>query len=160
MEQKRIYLGCGRHRLDGWYNLDINPSVAPGVIGWEWGQTLPFSDGEVDLALIQHSLVFCRKEYMPEVFREIARVTKPGGKLVVKEEDSRRYVWRQPGRVIPGAEGGRIQSINPIWEVTALMEAAGYTISQDDATERYRPWLNRINRIGTKIYLLEGTLMG
>lgn len=156
---KRIYLGCGFHELDGWVNLDIDPSLGKNIIKWSWGQPLPFADGEVDLVLIQHSLVFCRKEDMPKVFRDIARVTKVGGCLVIKEEDSRRYTWHKIGHHVRRKEGGIIASITPVDDVIALMESVGYAISKGNVKRKYRQYLNRKNRIGRQFYAIEGVLI-
>jgi ubiquinone/menaquinone biosynthesis C-methylase UbiE len=51
----------------------------------EYAETMPFADGEIDLAVVVYALHHVPADAQPIVLREIARVLKPEGMLFVAE---------------------------------------------------------------------------
>jgi SAM-dependent methyltransferase len=82
----RLNIGCGTHPLPGWINID-RVARGPGV-NTEMDVThLPYPDGAVDAVLAEH--VFEHFTFAEEalVWREMARVLRPGGRLVLEVPD-------------------------------------------------------------------------
>jgi len=82
----RLHIGCGTNLLPGWINIDRIarlPDVATEVDATD----LPYSDGTVDAVLAEH--VFEHFSFAEEalVWREMARVLRPGGTLTLEVPD-------------------------------------------------------------------------
>jgi predicted SAM-dependent methyltransferase len=75
----KLHLGCGRKRLEGWLNCDLQDSDMDMDI-----RTLPFEDGSIDEIMAIH---VCEHFYIHEimkVFKEWFRVLRSGGKMTVE----------------------------------------------------------------------------
>ena len=120
-----INLCCGGHVWDGWLCLDPRTHVDPRIIAWKWGQRIPVDDSTVDGILVSYGWLYAPKEKYPEHLTECWRVLKPGGVLVIKEDDDRLRVWRQIGTK---HKTGLIRSTSNEPEMKALMEAAGFQV--------------------------------
>jgi SAM-dependent methyltransferase len=82
----RINVGCGTKPLPGWLNIDRVARV-PGVATDIDIAALPFPDASVDAVLAEHVFEhFCFAEEA-KVWRELARVLRPGGTLTVEVPD-------------------------------------------------------------------------
>ena len=76
----KLHLGSGRHRWDGWINVDFDDRAD---IQCDL-KTLPFEDGYADVAVAVHVIEhFYQWEALP-VLLEWRRVLKPGGKLILE----------------------------------------------------------------------------
>lgn len=88
----RLHLGCGKIRLPGYINVDIQEG--PAVDRVADLRALPWEDGSVDMvyscAAIEH---FGRREWIG-VLREWARVLKPGGLLRLSTADFEAAIER------------------------------------------------------------------
>jgi len=82
----RLHIGCGTNVLPGWFNID-RVSRAPGVVTDIDVTSLPFPDGSVTAVLAEH--VFEHFSFTEErlAWREIARVLRAGGELVIEVPD-------------------------------------------------------------------------
>ena len=67
---KKINLGCGNNRLDGWENHDIDVDIT---------KTLPYQDEAVDLLFIEHCVEHITHREAFRFFQEVRRVLKKGG---------------------------------------------------------------------------------
>ncbi|MBW2596848.1 MAG: methyltransferase domain-containing protein [Deltaproteobacteria bacterium] len=81
MEQIRINLGCGKRKVKGYINIDIDPAHEPDLILDLSKCALPYGDNSVD-----EVRAFDFLEHIPLgktifVIDEIWRVLKPGGKF-------------------------------------------------------------------------------
>ena len=76
----KLHIGCGRHILDSWINIDFHP--APLAMDVRWG--LPFRDGCAAFVFLSHALehFYYPQEALP-LARDIRRVLQPGGVLRV-----------------------------------------------------------------------------
>jgi SAM-dependent methyltransferase len=82
----RLNIGCGANPLTGWINID-RVARAPGVVTDVDPTALPYPDASVDEALAEH--VFEHFSFAEEaaVWREMARVLRPGGTLAIEVPD-------------------------------------------------------------------------
>jgi len=79
---KKLNLGSGEQKKDGYVNLDwqdlTNPDVKHDLNKFPY----PFSDNELDLIEAFHVLEHLDKPF--DVMGELHRILKPGGKLVIR----------------------------------------------------------------------------
>lgn len=82
----KLHIGCGTNVLPGWLNID-RVTRAPGVVTNIDATALPFPDASVTAILAEH--VFEHFTFTEEraVWREVARVLRPGGELVLEVPD-------------------------------------------------------------------------
>jgi predicted SAM-dependent methyltransferase len=72
----KLHIGCGKHPLDGWVNIDVYP--APLAMNVLWG--LPFASGSARYIFVSHLLehLFFPRDVKP-FLAELRRVLAPGG---------------------------------------------------------------------------------
>jgi predicted SAM-dependent methyltransferase len=82
----RLHIGCGTNMLPGWINID-RVARLPGVATELDATALPYPDGAVEAVLAEH--VFEHFSFAEEalVWREMARVLRPGGTLTLEVPD-------------------------------------------------------------------------
>ena len=82
----RLHIGCGTNMLPGWINMD-RVARLPNVATEFDATALPYPDGTVDAVLAEH--VFEHFSFAEEalVWREMARVLRPGGTLTLEVPD-------------------------------------------------------------------------
>ena len=76
MRPLKLNIGCGKAKLSGWVNIDIEPG-ADLVIDVKKG--LPFDDNSVDFIYSEHVLEHLIFEEGEGVLREFERCLKGGG---------------------------------------------------------------------------------
>lgn len=85
----RIHVGCGRHILDGWVNVDTQRSPKaprdPEVIGS--ALKIPLPDGCADEVMAIHLFEHLHLWEAPKALAEWHRLLKRGGKLVLEMPD-------------------------------------------------------------------------
>lgn len=72
----KINIGCGRHKIKGYINLDIAKEVNPDILVDIEKKGLPFPDNSIDEIYSSHCLEHIRPQYWLFVLQEIARVAK------------------------------------------------------------------------------------
>jgi SAM-dependent methyltransferase len=82
----RLHFGCGTNTLPGWINID-QVARAPGVSTDVDLTELPYADGSVDAVLAEHMLEHLSFAEEALVWREMARVLRPGGRLTLEVPD-------------------------------------------------------------------------
>lgn len=78
---KRLNLGCGDFKKEGYINVDIHPHLEPDVIHDLNIFPYPFADNEFDLIEASHVL-----EHLGDIFgamKELHRILKPDGRLII-----------------------------------------------------------------------------
>jgi len=82
----RLHLGCGPKVLEGWVNCDMVARAEGVVTGVDFTQ-LPWADASVEAVLAEH--LFEHFSFAEEqlVWREVARVLRPGGTLTIEVPD-------------------------------------------------------------------------
>lgn len=79
---KKLNLGCGEFKKEGYINLDWSEAVKPDIIHNLNKFPYPFSDNEFDLIEADHLL-----EHLSNVFRvmkEIHRIARNGAKVIIR----------------------------------------------------------------------------
>lgn len=86
--ERLLNLGCGTkgtrswHPMPGCINLDKS-------MGWQFEDGLPqYFDASVDGITISHALMYVAAGGWPKLFREFARVLRPGGVIRITEDDT------------------------------------------------------------------------
>jgi SAM-dependent methyltransferase len=88
---KLLTVGSGPHYANGWINLDLNthPDWEPANGGKGQPDILasvfdmPFENEEIDRVYLGHILEHLEYDKIPDALREVKRVTKPGGEIMV-----------------------------------------------------------------------------
>lgn len=88
----RLNLACGTDIRDGWVNLDVVekwPLARRGCdVKWDArSQAIPFPDGSASEVYAGYLLLHLAPHHHDRVMRDIRRVLRPGGRLVVGEVD-------------------------------------------------------------------------
>jgi len=79
---KKLNLGCGEFKKEGYVNVDVNPLVKPDRLHDLDILPYPFSDGEFDLIEADHVL-----EHLNNVFavmKELHRIANDGGEVIIR----------------------------------------------------------------------------
>ena len=79
---KRLNIGCGEFRKEGYVNLDIRPDVGAEIIHDLQEFPYPIPDNEFDVVEADHVLEHLRDPF--QVMRELHRITKHGGFVVIR----------------------------------------------------------------------------
>ncbi len=79
---KKLNLGCGEAKKDGYVNIDWQPIVKPDILHNLNVFPYPFSDNDFDLIEAFHILEHLDKPFL--VMKELHRILKPGGILIIK----------------------------------------------------------------------------
>lgn len=87
----KIHLGCGKHVLEDYVNVDMvkHPKAKrePEMLGVDITKALPFDDGVADEIMAIHLLEHFYEWEVPDVLAEWRRILKPGGRLVLEMPD-------------------------------------------------------------------------
>jgi predicted SAM-dependent methyltransferase len=76
---RRLHLGCGDRRVDGWLNCDVSGSEFD--LDLAVGQ-LPFPDGSIDVVVMQHVIEHLNlHDQLIPLFRELYRICAKDGRL-------------------------------------------------------------------------------
>jgi SAM-dependent methyltransferase len=81
-EQRRLEIGCGEFRIEGFETLNIVPGREVDYIA-DASHTLPFKEGVFDLVYASHVLEHIPWYMVEDALREWVRILKPEGRLEV-----------------------------------------------------------------------------
>ncbi len=79
MAKKRINLGCGRTKLDGFINIDVNEALEPDMVHNFITEGLPFEDGEIYEVALSHVIEHIPSGLHGKLFSDIHRVLDING---------------------------------------------------------------------------------
>ena len=99
---KRLNLGCGFDKREGWVNADNFPECSPELLFNIESTPWPIQDNEYDYILMKHVLehVGATFEGFAAVMRELYRVLTPGGIVEIHVPDYRHNTyWSDPTHV-------------------------------------------------------------
>lgn len=80
---RKINLGCGFAKKEGYINIDSDKSVDPDIVR-ELERGLPFDDSSVDEVYAHHVLEHLKPEDFIFILSEIYRVCKNGAKIEIE----------------------------------------------------------------------------
>jgi len=78
----KLNLGCGERKKDGFINIDWNREVEPEIVHDLNKLPYPLEDSRFDLIEASHVLEHLDKPF--SIMKEMHRLLKPGGKLIIK----------------------------------------------------------------------------
>lgn len=97
----RLHLGCGQQRLEGFINIDLNPSPATDYVGSI--VDLPCPAGSVERIESYHVIEHLPHPTVPAALRAWNRALRPGGTLVLEcpdfDETVREYLAGNQSRI-------------------------------------------------------------
>lgn len=82
---KKLNIGCGPHRIDGYIGVDLLSGPAVDIVAP--ADKLPFGSEDVDEILAEHLIEHLTYFQFNKTMAEWYRVLKPGGKLVLECPD-------------------------------------------------------------------------
>jgi len=83
---RKLHLGSGRTRLEGWLHSDVEPA-GPGCIKLDMTKPFPFSDNSFQYIASEHSIEHIKYEEGKRALKECWRVLAPGGLLRISTPD-------------------------------------------------------------------------
>ena len=123
----KVYLGAGVHTVPGFENYDIK-QCTPDTVIWKWNDPIRLPDNSCSEILIQQSIMYCNKDNYVDNLKECRRVLAPGGRVLIKEDNNKVRIWRQPGY---NRHGGLVQSNTNREELEQLLVASGFVVAPD-----------------------------
>jgi SAM-dependent methyltransferase len=85
-----VNFGSGPHPLDGWINVDLDPSGRPDVVA-DLARPLPFADACADAIFSEDFVAQLEPDALRRFLAECRRMLKPGGTLRVLTPDLQRF---------------------------------------------------------------------
>lgn len=82
LPSKKLNLGCGESKKEGYVNVDFSPLVSPDVVHNLNQFPYPFEDNSFELIEVFHVLEHLDKPF--DVMKELHRILKPDGLLYIK----------------------------------------------------------------------------
>ncbi len=76
---KKLNLGCGSNKIEGFINIDIEPSTKPDLVCNFITDKLPYKDNSIDEVVLYHTIEHISKRYHNKILLEIWRVLNPKG---------------------------------------------------------------------------------
>ncbi len=78
----KLNLGCGNNRLDGYINVDSDPSLKPDLVA-DVCSHYNFPDDSCDKILLLHCIEHIEERYHPTLLIELRRLLSKEGELVI-----------------------------------------------------------------------------
>jgi predicted SAM-dependent methyltransferase len=97
MKALKLNIGSGTEKVEGFLNVDAEPSTNPDILCDITKTKLPIKSGRVDEIIFFHCIEHISKRLHPHVFTEMWRVLKPGGDLFVSYPEFTKCVdnWQK-----------------------------------------------------------------
>ena len=146
----KVNLCCGDQVIGGWINCDPRTYLHSEIHEWWWGDTIPAT--EVEIVYVGYGFIYAEKDNYVEYLTQIKDILEDGGRVVIKEDDDNKRVWRKPGCV---HDTGVIRSTSNKQEMTVLMEEAGFTV-EDGFVDEDIEFLHTHLRAWSMSYILTG----
>ncbi|MGP3951831.1 class I SAM-dependent methyltransferase [Streptomyces sp. 7N604] len=136
---KKVQIGGGAHRIDGFYNID---AVPPADLLWDVREGIPLHDATVRFLFSEHFLEHIDYPRSAKYYaREAHRVLAPGGKLVTGVPDA-GYVLNQ----YPAAPERATEMIERWYanrncrdDINTFLDVVNYVFRDQDDDPAYNP---------------------
>lgn len=92
----KLNLGCGTEKLEGYINIDVEPTCKPDLIFNFLAPPLPYEAGSVESIVMFHTIEHVRKTYHLRLLQECYRLLEPKGQLIISFPEFLRCVenWK------------------------------------------------------------------
>lgn len=134
-QSPRLQVGCGRRKMEGWCNVDLNPAWNPDVLV-DVTKGLPFEDESFDLIYSEDFIEHIDLEQGRAFLRECHRVLRPGGWLRLLTPDlavvCHHYFERNPMTMLWYRD--EFGSRTAAEMVNEAMRMGGHTFLYDEET--------------------------
>ena len=116
--QRRVHLGCANRRLDGWLNVDFAGKQRVDL-AWDARRPLPFPNGSIDAVFHEHMVAYLSYDEADRLFRETARVLRPGGltRLIAPDFGAYAVSYVGDGRMLGEVKPRRFSRLISLAEV-------------------------------------------
>lgn len=74
--------GCGHNKLEGFINVDVEPSVEPDEV-MDFLKPLPIETGTVDRIVFFHVIEHIHESHHPNLLLEFHRILRDGGEIFI-----------------------------------------------------------------------------
>lgn len=93
----RLNLACGSSKIDGYINIDVEPSCKPDLVRDFVKDGLPYKDNTVAEVLLFHAIEHIQKRLHKQILGEIFRVLRPGGRFLISYPEFLKCVdnWKK-----------------------------------------------------------------
>jgi len=101
---RKLNLGCGFDKRQGWINADSFAACEPDILLDIEQEEWPFEDGRFDHVLLKHVIEHVGKEFdvFARIMRNLHRILAPGGLLEIHVPHYRHETyWSDPTHVRP-----------------------------------------------------------
>lgn len=133
-----------REKGGEWHSADLDPAAVESIRGLVGervhridGRSLPFGEAELDLVVIVDMLEHLQDD--EALVREIARVLRPGGRLIANVPHAKRGAVLRPVRNVLGLTDAWHGHVRPGYTVDSLRRLLGdrFTISRHRTYNRF-----------------------
>jgi hypothetical protein len=128
----RLHLGCGVQRLEGYVNIDADPSARADVFLDFKDLRFCFRGGSAREILMIHSIAYLNLWQARDLFLQFRTLLAPGGKLVLETPDLEKCVAKI-------REAGEERSFNPAY-LEGVRGLYAFGLEQMEAKRDYRPY--------------------
>lgn len=96
MQPRKLNLGCGSNKIEGFINIDVEPQCKPDLICNFVHEKLPFKAGTVEEVVLFHTIEHINKFWHTRILAEVWRVLKPSGSFLISYPEFLKCVknWR------------------------------------------------------------------
>lgn len=166
----RLNIGCGRNKINGCINLDIEPSVEPDIIH-DFRTRLPFESDSMLEVYMFHVIEHIEEKHHEFILENIWNVLKPGGKVYISYPEftacATNYIQNYRGdrnfwkHTLYGRQmykGDYHIALMDSTQFTFLLRQIGFTNVQS-TPEKNEPWNSVVKAIkGEKVPTYEDNL--
>lgn len=146
---KRVQVGGGAHRIDGFFNIDLVP---PADVLWDVREGLPLYDGSVETLFSEHFLEHIDYPISAKRYaREALRVLAPDGRLITGVPDAAFVLGQYP----TGAEDTQVMIER--WyakrtcreDINTYLDLINYVFRDQDDDPAYTPhhWAYDVDKL-------------
>lgn len=93
----KLNLGAGKSKIEGYINIDVNPSCKPDIVCNFISKQLPYRDNTVTEIVLFHTIEHIYKRFHKRILVECWRVLKPGGRIIISYPEFLKCVncWKK-----------------------------------------------------------------
>ncbi len=136
---EKVQIGGGRHRIDGFYNID---AVPPADLLWDVREGIPLKDSSVRVIFSEHFLEHIDyPNSVKQYVREASRVLAPGGQIITGVPDAAFVLSKYPDSPALGKEMVErwYSKRNCLGDIETYIDLVNYVFRDQDDDPKYTP---------------------